>query len=51
MMNHRVVNYCFCGNVHEPIRSHQNNENQTIYEGPPFQGLSEARRVGSFIEF
>jgi len=28
-----------------------NHENRTIYEGPPPQGLSEARRAGSFLDF
>ena len=31
--------------------SHQNHENRNIYEGPPSQGLSEARRAGNFFEF
>ena len=31
--------------------SHPNHENRTIYEGPPHQGLSKARRPGSFFEF
>ena len=26
--------------------SHQNNENLTLYEGLPLQGLSEARQAG-----
>jgi len=30
---------------------HQNHENHTIYDGPPPQGLSEARWAGSFFEF
>ena len=29
--------------------SHQNHENLTLYEGTPPQGLSEARRGGSFF--
>ena len=31
--------------------SHPNHENRPLYEGPPPQGLSEARRAGSFFEF
>ena len=30
--------------------SHQNNENLTLYEGFPPQGLSEARRAGGFFK-
>jgi hypothetical protein len=31
--------------------SHPNHENRPLYEGPPPQGLSEARRAGRFFEF
>jgi hypothetical protein len=31
--------------------SHPNHENRIIYKGPPPQGLSGARRAGSFFEF
>jgi len=31
--------------------SHPNHENHAIYEGLPHQGLSEARRAGSFFEW
>ncbi len=32
-------------NGHEPVRSYSTHENGTIYDAPPPQGLSEARRV------
>jgi hypothetical protein len=31
--------------------SHPNHENHDIYEGPPPQGISEARRAESFFEW
>jgi len=31
--------------------SHPNHENYALYEGPPPQGLSEARRAGIFFEW
>ena len=31
--------------------SHPNHENHAIYEGSPPEGISEARRVGSFFEW
>jgi hypothetical protein len=33
------------------ISSHPIHENRTQYEGSPPQGLSEARRAGSFLNF
>jgi hypothetical protein len=31
--------------------SHPNHENLILYEGHPPQGLSEAQRAGSFLNF
>jgi hypothetical protein len=39
-----------CRNRYERIMFTRNNENR-IYEGPPPQGLSEARWAGSFLNF
>jgi hypothetical protein len=30
--------------------SHSNHENRPLYKGPPPQGLSDARRAGSFFD-
>ena len=30
--------------------SHPNHENRPLYEGPPPQGLSEARWAGNFLD-
>ena len=44
-----VPNYCSGETDMNRFGSHQNHENLILYEGLPHQGLSEARRAGSFF--
>jgi hypothetical protein len=44
-----VPNYCSGETDMNRFGSHPIHENRPLYEGPPPQGLSEARRAGSFF--